>query len=112
MRKITRAACEALFNRDYFQRDNTLVCHTKANGCTKMYLHGNLIAQFDAEGGVYISDAGWQTVTTKERLNGVLQLSGCNMRLYQVGGVWMYGTHGNSQDFSNACCLEGWLRVV
>ena len=33
-------------------------------------LHGHIIAEMDFEGNLWINDAGWQTVTTKERLNG------------------------------------------
>lgn len=33
-------------------------------------LHGSVIAEMDSYGDLWINDAGWQTVTTKERLNG------------------------------------------
>jgi len=35
-----------------------------------LYLHGNKIAE-KREDGLYISNAGWQSNTTKERLNGI-----------------------------------------
>lgn len=39
----------------------------------KFFLHGNEIAHFDEDGDLWISDAGWPTVTTRERLNTILR---------------------------------------
>ena len=33
-------------------------------------MHNNVIAEMTQNGELYITSAGWQTVTTKERLNG------------------------------------------
>ena len=48
-----------------------------------VYLHGNEIAAIrPAEGTVWVSDCGWQTATTKSRLNTLI---GCLTR-HTVGG--------------------------
>ena len=65
MRKITEDAVEAFENDKPFKRSNTEV---EVNP-TRLYLHDNLIAK--KENGLWITDAGWQTNTTKERLNGI-----------------------------------------
>lgn len=44
-----------------------------------VYLHGNAIAEYTSE-GLYIQDCGWQTSTTKSRLNALLCM---------VGGGWL-----------------------
>ena len=67
MRKITELAADAFINRKPFRRANTWT-----DGTT-LYLHGNVIARWD-NGIVQIRSAGWESKTTKERLNGVLSL--------------------------------------
>jgi hypothetical protein len=56
--------------------------NTRTDG-SRIYLHGNCIAKRDENGSIYISDAGWNTVTTRERLNGVLSSLGVQPRVYQ-----------------------------
>lgn len=64
MRVVTRRAIDALMNGKDITVDNT-----KVRGDT-LYLHGNPIIQVRQD-GVYISTSGWNTVTTRERLNGL-----------------------------------------
>ena len=40
-------------------------------GVYKLKLHGNTIATIDELGVLSVSNAGWATNTTKERLNGI-----------------------------------------
>lgn len=42
------------------------------DGCTRLLLHRNRIAQMDAAGVISISTCGWNTRTTLDRLNGIL----------------------------------------
>ena len=68
MRKITRDAIRAFRSNRDFKRSNTWVqC---VYGRRFLHLHGNIIAEMTQHGELWICDAGWQTVTTKERLNG------------------------------------------
>ena len=71
MRKITTEAAEAFFNRKDFKKSNTEV-HNSPNGDTTMLLHDNEIAILSPEGELRVTNAGWKTNTTKERLNGLL----------------------------------------
>lgn len=48
-----------------------------------LHLHGNLIAFTDDKGYLHLSLAGWHTPTTRERLNGILQIFGINGGFYQ-----------------------------
>ena len=66
-------------------------------------LHGNEIARFDSmlDGdrtarGLRITDAGWQTVTTKSRLNALLSCFYEGQGINQVKGVWLL----NSTEFA------------
>lgn len=55
------------------------------NGVSKLFLFGNLIATLDRNvGGVMkITNAGWRSNTTKERLNGLP-----NVKINQSKGDW------------------------
>jgi len=68
MRKITADAIRAFRNNQPFKRDNTQVMI--GENARILCLHGSVIAEMDSHGDLWINDAGWQTITTKERLNG------------------------------------------
>lgn len=73
MRKITQESVEAFTNWDDLKKQNTEV-KSYIDGIAKMWLHWNLIAELNHyTRELYISDAGWQTITTKERLNWILE---------------------------------------
>ena len=55
-------------------------------------LHGNEIAQFTFGGMLKITDAGWQTATTKSRLNALLSCFYGGVGICQVKGVWLLNT--------------------
>lgn len=61
------------------------VGNTRTNG-KEIFLHGNLIAR-KTNLGIEITSAGWQTTTTKERLNGLLDQIGVG-RIYQKNFNW------------------------
>jgi len=67
-RKITQESVQAFYNRRKFNKSNMSVEKTD-EGFTLLKLHGNTIAGRDFE-GTWITDAGWPTRTTFERLNG------------------------------------------
>ena len=58
-------------------------------------LHGHVIARLDREAQVlWVTDAGWQTTTTKSRLNALLQgVAGGRASVHQSDWVW-YLTRG------------------
>lgn len=71
MRKITREACHAFENAwvGNYKKSNTTVFRID-DLKAEMRLHGNLIVYSNAD-GIYISNGGWSSNTTKERLNGL-----------------------------------------
>tara|TARA_R110002012_G_scaffold12069_2_gene54154 strand:- start:397 stop:720 length:324 start_codon:yes stop_codon:yes gene_type:complete len=87
MRKITEDAIRAFRNRDKFKRGNTEV---RVYGEQRLLmLHGNTIAVLDAE-GLFITSAGWETTTTKERLNGLpnVHIVQKNFQWFLNGELW------------------------
>lgn len=83
MRKITKEIIGAFLNHETRTIGNS---HT--DGC-KLLLHGNEIA-VHVKGGFDITTAGWNTPTTRERLNGIPGVSVCvkNGQLYLNGQPW------------------------
>jgi len=69
MRKVTQETVNA-----FLKGEKKTIGNTFTDG-KSLYLHGNCIAR-KVDGKIYISNAGWQSVTTKERLNGLLDMLG------------------------------------
>lgn len=73
MRKITTQAINAFMMAKPFKMANTeVVVNENSSGgtITQLFLHDNLIAE-SSDTGLKITNAGWQSNTTKERLNAI-----------------------------------------
>ena len=70
MRKIETNMIAAINNRKDWKSGNTEV-FINGNNCANVYLHGNLIAWVNKDNDLTVFDGGWQTVTTKSRLNAL-----------------------------------------
>ena len=83
MRKITKEAINHFNNAKRFKKQNTEV--EVLPNVTILKLHGNSIAyQYnDPQRTLSITNCGWQTNTTKERLNAI---KGVN--IYQKNWEW------------------------
>ena len=89
MRQIEREMLHATDNSlDHWQKDNTRV--ETVDDSTYVYLHGNKIADIcDETCTILISDCGWQTSTTKSRLNALLKWYSPNCtQIYQRNHQW------------------------
>lgn len=83
MRKVTKDAVQAFYRGERFKRGNTQVIVTEHNGqhLSQFYLHGNVIAEhYINSDSVHFTLAGWPTVTTRERVNGILHGYGYAVR--------------------------------
>jgi hypothetical protein len=75
MRKIERQMNAAITNRQDWAMDNTRVEYEQGNCISTVYLHGNKIAEV-GDGFIRLYDGGYQSATTKSRLNAILQEHG------------------------------------
>jgi hypothetical protein len=80
MRKLTRESISALLTNTRFRKSNMSV-EVDGNE-SRLYLHGNLIARKTGD-ELLITNAGWRSNTTKERLNALP-----NVSIYQKQGQW------------------------
>ena len=93
MRKIERDMNTAIRYRRNMSKQNTSVkCFKNRDGITTemdVFLHGNHIASLDtATNALTIKDGGWQSVTTKSRLNALLDEFVPSMGIFQKDWVW------------------------
>lgn len=86
VRKITQQAVNAFIAGQPFNSSNTSV--VVDGNQVDMLLHGNRIAR-SLNGIVYVSNAGWSSNTTKERLNGILDTLNVS-GIYQRDWVWYW----------------------
>ena len=74
MRKIESQMCAAIKSQTDWKSGNTKVINFYNDGdqvvVTSVFLHGNKIAEIDDD-SMTIFDGGWQSVTTKSRLNAL-----------------------------------------
>lgn len=91
MRKITRESVQAFMDARPFSKDNTTI--EVLPNVTIMSLFGNRIAYRynDPERTLSITNEGWLSNTTKERLNGIPGVS-----INQKKGEWYL--NGNQWD--------------
>jgi hypothetical protein len=75
MRKIERMMNQAITNKVDWSSANTRVEYEQGNCISCVYLHGNKIAEV-GDNFVRLFDGGWQSNTTKSRLNAILQEHG------------------------------------
>ena len=74
MSKISKEAAAAFMAGKKFKKANTEIF--VSSDCTIYFLHGNMIATRSSK-GLYVTSAGWNTQTTRSRLNDLP-----NVRVY------------------------------
>ena len=75
MRKIEQRMNAAIIGKIDWKMDNTRVEYEQGNCVSRVYLHDNLIAEV-GDNWMKLYDGGWQSNTTKSRLNAILQVHG------------------------------------
>ena len=74
MRQIEKQMNFALSNKGNWSKSNTQVEYNESTNSSTVKLHGNSIATFDHNlKAVKLSSCGWETPTTKSRLNAILK---------------------------------------
>ena len=89
MRKLERQMNFAISNKGNWKGSNTQVEYNSNTNCSSIYLHGHQIATYDHNTqAVKLSSCGYETRTTKSRLNAILQevKSGCSV--FQKNWDW------------------------
>ena len=98
MRKIEKLMNVAISNNhEYWVKDNTSV--ETIDGVSYVRLHGNLIAEVD-DNGIKLYDGGWQSNTTKSRLNAILTEHGiAGEGVFQKDYQWFIRLYNGTEFF-------------
>ena len=106
MRKIERQMNFAISNSADWSSSNTRVEFNDSTNCSSVFLHGHNIATVDhSTNAVKISSCGWQTVTTKSRLNAILSEVKYGCSVFQKQWNWYVSFRGQTQDFMDGMIL-------
>lgn len=105
MRKIETQMNDAITASKDWKLDNTQVINNE--GVSEVYLHNNLIAKI-GDTWMQLFDGGWQSNTTKSRLNALLNAHGIgNESVFQKNYVWQFRmSDGTTIPFFNGMRLN------
>ena len=108
MRKLERQMNFAISNKADWKGVNTQVLYNKSTNCSTIYLHGHLIATVDHNlRAVKLDSCGYETVTTKSRLNAILEEVKYGCKVFQKNFDWYLRTINQTVDFWDGMILSG-----
>ena len=97
----------AVSNKANWAGSNTSVSYNSNTNCSSIYLHGHLIATVDHNlKAVKLSSCGYQTVTTKSRLNALLEGLMFGARVFQKHWDWYLSYNKQTVDFWDGMILS------
>ena len=113
MRKIEREMNAAILNNKDWQKDNTKVTYDPETNESQVYLYGNHIATV-GDNFVQIFDGGYQSHTTKSRLNAILKDHGIKGEcVFQKNFNWFVhkfiGQAGTSPVYNEYAFEDGFM---
>ena len=96
MRKIEREMNNAVKNKIAWSKNNTLTTFDNTIENCFVYLHGNHIATYNyANKELSLYDGGWQSVTTKSRLNALCNEFATGFGIFQKNWDWFVSDFDN-----------------
>ena len=101
MRQIERDMLSAIRLGKCWRKANTEV-YTNDNNASLVYLHGNHIATV-TDDNVTVFDGGWQTNTTKSRLNAIINefCDGLTDGVFQKDYEWLIKDNNEVIEFES-----------
>ena len=98
---------QAIRNGHAWSKDNTCITYDPTNNMSaEVYLHGHQIATLDhSTNALKIDSCGYQTVTTKSRLNAILQEVKGGCRVFQKQWDWFVSYNNQTQSFWDGMIL-------
>ncbi len=102
MRKIEREMIQAIIDQRSWSKANTRVDYDKDSGLSQVFLHGHNIAEYGhADMGLNVNNCGYETNTTKSRLNSLINfvLDGTKNGIFQKNWEWFVTNNGVTESF-------------
>ena len=104
MRIIEKQMNTAILNCKDWKNDNTEVLYSPERDASYVYLHGNHIATI-GETFIELYTCGYKTVTTKSRINAILQEHGNGARIFQRNFEWFVNDMNTTVPFTEGMVL-------
>ena len=96
----------AISNKGNWCGSNTQVTYNESTNCSSVCLHGHQIATFDHNlKAVKIDSCGYQSVTTKSRLNAILEEVKWGCKVFQKNFDRFVSYNGQTQSFWDGMIL-------
>ena len=106
MRKLERQMNFAISNKSDWKGSNTQVNYNSNTNCSQVYLHGHQIATVDHNtNSVKLDSCGYETVTTKSRLNAILEEVKYGCKVFQKNFDWFVKYNGQTESFFDGMIL-------
>jgi len=106
MRKIETQMNRAIVNKNDWSNSNTNVDYNSNTNCSTVVLHRTAIAVYDHNTqALKLNTGGWHSVTTKSRLNAILQGLIAGASVYQKNFDWFLNYNNQTHDFNDGMIL-------
>ena len=97
----------AIVNKNDWSNSNTVVEYNSNTDCSAVYLHNNRIATYDHNlKAVKLNSGGYQTVTTKSRLNAILSQLITGASVFQRDFIWFLNYNNQTHNFFDGMILS------
>jgi len=107
MRKLEQQMNRALVTKNNWAGSNTSVSYNDSTNCSSVYLHGHNIATLDHHTqALKLSSCGYETVTTKSRLNAILEEVRYGCRVFQKNFDWYFSNRHQIIDFIDGMIIS------
>ena len=106
MRKIEEQMNRAIVNKNDWSNSNTFVEYNSNTNCSTVVLHRTAIAVYDHNTqALKLNTGGWQSVTTKSRLNAILQEVMYGAGVFQKNFNWFLSYNNQTHNFNDGMIL-------
>ena len=106
MRKIEQQMNRAVVNKNDWSNSNTVVDYNSNTNCSTVVLHRTAIAVYDHNTqALKLNSGGYTTVTTKSRLNAILDELIVGARVFQKNFNWFLSYNNVTHDFNDGMIL-------
>ena len=96
----------AITHKTDWYGSNTQVNYNESTNCSSVRLHGHLIATVDhSTQSIKIDSCGYQTVTTKSRLNALLEEVKYGCKVFQKNWNWFVSYNNQTASFWDGMIL-------
>ena len=106
MRKIEQQMNRALVSKKNWPGSNTTVSYNENTNCSQVLLHGHQIASYDHNtNAIKLDSCGYETVTTKSRLNALLDEVMYGAKVFQRNWTWFVSYNNQTESFVDGMIL-------